>query len=144
MIQYCYDDLLVEELEDVWKLLQAKAEEFTQQVPVFTFLTRLREGYLQLWVEPDILLPTAVMVTEITGHGEKKIVRILAFAGKNPDAADGGQRFNAIKKWAFMNGGVELEAICGDAQMRLFSRWGFTKRANVIRLSIKNYDQSIH
>jgi hypothetical protein len=144
MIQYCYDELAVQDIEMVWEMLQQRTPEFVKKLPILPFLARLREGYLQLWVEPNLHAPTAVMITEITGYGEQKTIRILAFAGKNPESASKGNRFEAIKQWAFKNGGTEIEAVCGDVQMRLFSRWGFVKKANVISLSLKDSTQAFH
>lgn len=142
MIQYCYDDLSVPELEEVWGLLQ-RTPVFTAQWTLLTFLARLREGYVQLWVEPNLDTPEAVLVTEIVGHGEEKTIMVLAFAGKNPDKVDNGTRFESIKRWAFKNGGMRIQAICGDKQVRLFARLGFVKTANVITLELKDETQCL-
>lgn len=137
MKQYTLCELTKWELDAVWELMK-KLPEFSGNVSRETLNQLLAQGKMQLWAEPDALTPVAVMVTEIqiTGHGKR--VNVLAFAGKNVD--ERRQMFASIKNWARKNGAGALRAECKDAQMRLFSKEGFVKVANVIELEL-NHDE---
>lgn len=131
MKQYTYCDLTEDELVEVFCLLE-RTPEFADEVSPDTFNSLLRTGHMQLWVEPDLLDPVLLMVTEL--HARAGYAKILAFAGTNVDM----QRamFASIKKWAKRNGCNKLRAECLDPQTRLFARDGFKKIRNVIELDL--------
>lgn len=135
MKQYTFCTLSEEELDSVWELIQ-NTPVFSNEIKKTSFNGLLEKGLIQLWVEPNLLDASLLMVTEIHDTALGKYVSILSFSGINSDISR--EMFKSIKKWAFMNGAAEIRAVCKDAQARLFAKDGFKKVANVISLELKN------
>lgn len=134
MIQYAGFIFAGNELDKVWELL-GRCKDFTEGTSRELFELALARGTMQLWVDPDIAAPNAVCVTELRGVPPKKTAFILALAGLIP-FDDFASKLERIKLWADKNGCASVTAECADAQMRLFTRYGFNKARNVIELSL--------
>ena len=111
-----------------------KTPEFVNEYPLPIFHEKLQQGIVQLWVEPDLVNPELAAVTEITMTQAGLVVYILSLAGQMEDRGEAGLR--SIAHWAKMNGAGSIRAICKDAQVRLFSQYGFKPVSTVIELEI--------
>lgn len=119
--------------------LIAKALKYADgELTVWDVKKLVQEGLMQLWIGYDGDEAETVMVTEISLFPAKKVVRVVALAGR---IAPYLHVWELVKEWAVMNGAVEIEAWCRPAMTRLLRRYGFTKRYEVVRCDLRRYLQ---
>jgi hypothetical protein len=125
-------------VEEVSPLLYEALQYSRGEMSVEDALAFVAEGFCQLWIGGD-KDKRIVILTEIADFPQKRVVRIVALAG---ETAHYISMFEAIKRWAAMNGASELEAYCRPSVARLAKRYGFfrTEREQIV-LSLKGYMQ---
>jgi len=103
-----------------------KNEESLDQVRL-----KVRTGHYQLLIHMDDDVIQTVVVAEFINYPNLRVAHV-AYAAKSltPEGVD------AFKQWAEMHGASELQTFCGDAQARLFQRFGFAHTYHVMRVSL--------
>ena len=126
------------EVDDVFEqavpLLRKALKHANGELTEYHIYRFVQAGLMQLWVGYERGEVAAVMVTEIADYPLKRVVRVLALAGKTAPFED---TFERIKLWAAENGAVELEAYCRPAVTRLIRRWGFFKLRDQVCLDLR-------
>ena len=103
-----------------------KGEESLEQIRL-----KVRTGHYQLLIHMDDDVIQTVVVAEFINFPNLRVAHV-AYAAKSltPEGVD------AFKQWAKMHGASELQTFCGDAQARLFQRFGFAHTYHVMRVSL--------
>lgn len=119
-------------------LLQKALKYADGELTVWDIKRLIGKGLMQLWLGVQQGEVETVMVTEIADYPAKRIVRVVALAGRISPYL---HVFEMIKEWAVVNGAVELEAWCRPAMSRLLRRYGFSKRHEIVRCDLRRYWQ---
>ena len=92
---------------------------------------KVLSGHYQLLVYSDNEQIKTVVVNEFLSFPNVRIAHVAYLAKSlTPDGHD------LFTQWAVANGASQIQAFCGDAQARLFKRFGFADAYHVMRLSL--------
>lgn len=92
----------------------------------------VRQGYFQLvvWHEDEKVISAGVV--ETINYPNFRVARASYLSGRHTE-----ESFAALKSWCKdVLGAVEVECFGSDAIARLYDRYGFEKKYNVLRIAL--------
>lgn len=120
--------------EDVVELLKRSVEWANGDLDVGDLLRAHAKGTMQMFGGMRGSAVEAVMVTEFVQYPKKKVLVVLALAGK---AREFTPFLAFIEHWAQLNGATEIEAFCRKVMVRYTRRFGFREVRSVVRKTIE-------
>ncbi len=115
-------------------LLKKALKHAKGEIDLWSVLEHIKNEHMQLWIGRVDGEVQIVVVTEIQQYPLKRVVRLVAVAGKVQPFMEMWER---IQGWAVMNGAVEIEVWCRPAVTRLLRRLNFKKVHDIVRLDLR-------
>lgn len=123
-----------EATEDIRGMLLRAEEWSAGDVEVEDWIQMHARGRAQLFVGLRDSGLEAVMLTEFVQYPRRKVLVILALAGRAKQFAP---FMKFIEHWAELNGAEAVEAYCREAMVRYAERYGFVEVRRVIRKTVE-------